>query len=73
VRQRNPGPYVFDLPTLGVRLLAGEEIDHSEPLAGLVPVTEGKSKSKSRSDESTDRVEKLTKGTVVASSDEGVL
>ncbi len=36
--QRNPGPYTYDLPTLGVRLLAGEEIDHPDKLAGLVPV-----------------------------------
>jgi hypothetical protein len=63
VRQRNPGPYVYDLPTLGVRLLSGEEIDHPDPLAGLVPVTEGKSKSATRSDESVDRVKKLTNGT----------
>lgn len=38
MRQRNPGPYVYDLPTLGVRLLPGEEINHPDTLAGLVPV-----------------------------------
>lgn len=40
MRQRNPLPYTYDLPTLGVRLLPGEEIDHPEPLAGLVAVDE---------------------------------
>jgi hypothetical protein len=38
--QRNPGPYIYDLPTLGVRLLPGETIEHPEPLAWLVPVVE---------------------------------
>lgn len=38
--QKNPGPYVYDLPTLGVRLLPGEEIDHPSKLAGLVQVDE---------------------------------
>lgn len=40
MRQRNPGPYTYDLPTLGVRLLPGEEIDHPDALAGCVPVNE---------------------------------
>jgi hypothetical protein len=51
VRQRNPGPYVFDLPTLGVRLLAGQEIDHHEPLAGLVPVDDETGEIIARSDD----------------------
>lgn len=40
MRQKNPGPYTYDLPTLGVRLLPGEEIAHPEKLAGLIPVDE---------------------------------
>lgn len=55
MKQRNPGPYVFDLPTLGVRLLPGDEIDHPDLLAGCELIDDETPKSKS-------------KGTVVASS-----
>jgi len=42
VLQRNPFPYPIDLPTLQppVRLLGGETIDYSEPLAGLEEVND---------------------------------
>ena len=56
--QSNPGPYVLNFPTLGVRLLPGEEIDYPEALAHCVPVESDKPQSK-----------KQDKGTVVASSD----
>jgi hypothetical protein len=46
MRQQNPGPYTYDLPTLGVRLLAGEEIDYPEKLAGLIPVDEDSTDSR---------------------------
>lgn len=36
--QKNPGPYTYDLPTLGVRLLPGDEIEYPDKLAGLVAV-----------------------------------
>lgn len=58
MKQVNPGPYVLDFPTLGVRLLPGDEIDHPEPLAQCEPVEPDKSQS-----------EKSDKGKVVASSD----
>lgn len=57
MRQVNPGPYIFDLPTLGVRLLPGDEIDHPDLLAGCELIEDEKPKTRS-------------KGTVVASSDD---
>ena len=55
MRMRNPGPYTYDLPTLGVRLLPGDEIDHPDLLAGCELIEDEKSRTRS-------------KGTVVASS-----
>lgn len=45
--QRNPGPYIIDIPTLQppVRLNPGDTVEHDEPLAGLVEVTDDKEKS----------------------------
>lgn len=37
---RNTSAYTKDLPTLGLRVYPGDEIEHDGPIAGFTPVDE---------------------------------